>query len=230
MSLENFNAVLDKLQAYDASDVLEPFMPVYIALGAANDLKSWALPDLEQLQKAGLTIELYESLEIGAGALQHAQSEWVSEKNTRSDSIKEWRKISPRGYELQSYFEHAFRFAFYGHDDLLSRVDEIAKNSGNADMVQDLSDYTTLGNDNLVLFETTDFDIQLLEESKLLATSLGALLADNNRDNNKSSDTKAMRDRAFTYLISVVREVRRIGQYVFWRTPERKKGYVNNYK
>lgn len=47
MSLENVNTVLDKQQVYDACNVIESFIPVYIALQTANDIKLVTVQKLE---------------------------------------------------------------------------------------------------------------------------------------------------------------------------------------
>jgi hypothetical protein len=37
------------------------------------------------------------------------------------------------------------------------------------------------------------------------------------------------RDRAFTYLKQAIDEIRECGRFVFWRNPDRLKGYTSDY-
>jgi hypothetical protein len=45
-------------------------------------------------------------------------------------------------------------------------------------------------------------------------------------DNNQARVT---RDKAYTLLKQALDEIRECGQYVFWRNPQRLKGYVSQY-
>lgn len=230
MSKLEFDAHKEAFMSMPDDQVKDPFMPVSVTVQMAENLAVWAKNDVALLAEAGLDITLLDTLPTRGGALRYIQSEWMSDKNTRSEYVQKWKVDSPEGYDLQVNMEHYFRFAFHDYPDLLKRVDEIAENSGHADMIQDLMDYATLGHDNQALLEGVGFDLLLLDRAETLANSLSETLAYNNNDKNTSSELKNQRDRAFTYLYQAIQEVNRIGQFVFWRNPERKKGYVNTYK
>ncbi len=230
MSKQDYNSHEKTIMAIPENKIKEPFMPVSITVQMAEDLAVWAKGDTDQLAGAGLNVALLNELTTRAGALRYIQSLWISDKNTRSENVQKLKTDSPEGYELCATFEHYFRFAFHAQPDLLNRVDEIAANSGHADMIQDLMDYTRLGSDNLPLLQPVSFDTKLLKRAEFLSGSLAETLAYNNNDKNQSNEMKELRDRAFIYLYDAIREVNRVGQFLFWRTPERKKGYVNTYK
>lgn len=230
MSKEEFDAHKEKIMSIADDLVKDPTMPVSVTIQMAENLAIWAKNDVDELVKAGLNASLLDELTTRGGALRYIQAEWMSDKNTRSEYVKKWKTESPEGFELNATFEHYFRFAFYNQPDLLKRVDEIAANSGNADMIQDLMDYAALGKDNQDLLEKVGFDNSVLLHAETLANSLAETLAYNNNDQNIGSELKNQRDRAFNYLYEAIREVNRVGQFVFWRNPDRKKGYVNTYK
>jgi len=50
------------------------------------------------------------------------------------------------------------------------------------------------------------------------------------RSKDEISVVKIRRDKVYTLLSERVKAIREVGQYVFWRKPERKAKYVNNYK
>lgn len=229
MSKQDYDAHKKYFMDIPHEKVKEPFMPVSVTVQMGEDLFVWAQADKDALVKAGLDATLIEELPSRAGAVRYMQSEWKSDKNTRSDYVKKWKAESPEGYDLQAEFAHVFRFAFYNQPDLLSRVDEITANNGHADMIQDLMDYSALGKDNLPLLQGVGFDTKLLKRAEQLAGSLSETLAYNNNDKNLSNELKEQRDRAYMHLYDAIREINRVGQFVFWRNPERKKGYVNTY-
>lgn len=149
MSKNNFDAIADALGALDSEIVSQPSIPVSIAVQETENLSVWAKKDWTVLKNVGLSKLVIDSLVIRAGALRYIQAEWISEKELHTEYTRQWQEISPRGYELQSEMAHSFRFAFYGNNDLLSRVREISRDSGHADMIQDLMSYSELGKDNL---------------------------------------------------------------------------------
>ena len=55
------------------------------------------------------------------------------------------------------------------------------------------------------------------------------LLANANGASGEDADMKEMRDKTYTYMKIAVDEIRNVGQYVFWRDEDRKKGYVSAY-
>lgn len=229
MSKEEYNAVKAALNALPIEDIKRPTMPVANITQEAEDMAVWAKADLELLAKAGLNLSLVEELPTRSGALRFRQSEWVSDKNTRSENIKLWSEKAPIGFNLVDECNHFFRFAFHDNADLLKRVDEIAEGGDNADMIQDLMNYATLGKDNVETLKTVGFDVKKLDQAAILSEELAEVLAYNNNDKQLSNELKEERDRAYTYLYHAVKEVRRVGKFVFWRTPERKKGYVSQY-
>ncbi len=229
MTKEDYDIHKEAIMAIPHEKVTHPVMPVSVVAQMAENLAVWAKDDTEVLAKSGLNMLLVEELPTRSGALRHVQAKWVSDKNTRSDKIKEWNIEAPKGFELQTVLGHNMRFAFNLHPDLLKRVDEIAENSGADDMIQDLVDYATLGRDNIGLLEQAGTDITLPDAAETMAENLSELRAYSNNDKGQSNELKEERDRAYTHLYAAIREIHRVGQFVFWRNEERKKGYVNNY-
>ena len=45
----------------------------------------------------------------------------------------------------------------------------------------------------------------------------------------KDSEAMLVRDKAFTYLKQAVDEIRECGKFIFWRNPDRLKGYVSEF-
>jgi hypothetical protein len=55
------------------------------------------------------------------------------------------------------------------------------------------------------------------------------LLATANGDKAEQNASKVTRDRAYTHLKALVDEIRGAGKYLFWKNPQRLKGYSSQY-
>ncbi|NJO70194.1 MAG: hypothetical protein HC830_13740 [Bacteroidetes bacterium] len=115
------------------------------------------------------------------------------------------------------------------HPDLLRIVKKIAEGAGHADMIQDLFDAAVLGEENPEPLKAINFDMQLLTQAQALARQMSKLLAKANGAQLADNKQKELRDKAYTYMKQAVDEIRTHGHYVFWRNPEKEKGYTCNY-
>ncbi len=94
---------------------------------------------------------------------------------------------------------------------------------------QDLNDLSVLGKDHPEELNAIKFDMTILDEAAALADGMSDLLGATTTERADSSDTKKIRDQAYTYLKEAVDEVRDFGQYVFWRDDARFRGYRSEY-
>ncbi|WP_282080205.1 hypothetical protein [Aquimarina algiphila] len=112
---------------------------------------------------------------------------------------------------------------------MLGRVREIANGSGNADMIQDLSDLSVLGKSNTKELNEVKFKLAKLDTAANLSNTMAELLAKANGAILENSSAKLVRDKAFTHLKEAIDEVRDAGKYVFKDQPERFRGYTSRY-
>ena len=96
-------------------------------------------------------------------------------------------------------------------------------------MVQDLNDLSVLGKANPDLLTEVNFDLTLLDTAADLSDRMGDLLGATNGERKKDSEAMIIRDQAYTYLKQAVDEIRECGKFVFWRNPDRLKGYISDY-
>ena len=229
MSKTDFNAKIKEIMAIRDEDVKLPNMPVGEAAQEAENQVAWCKDDKAKLIKAGLDWLLVEDLPLRAGACRYAQSIWAKESQSQEEAEKEWKDKSPAAFDLRDRFVHHFTFAFRKEPELLSKVQTIREGGSNADMLQDHSDLSLLGKDNIELLKKVGFDLKLLDDAATLADDLSVILAKANGETGDDADAKDVRDRAYTYMKQAVDEIRTTGQYVFWREEDRKKGYVSAY-
>jgi hypothetical protein len=229
MSKENLNAKIAEITAIRDEDVKKPNMPVGEAVQEAENLVAWCQEDKADLTAAGLDWLLVEDMPVRAGACRYAQSIWARESRSREAAQKQWQAQSPAAFDLRDELVHHFLFAFRNHPDMVAKTQIIREGGSSADMLQDLSDLSVLGKNNQELLKAVGVNVKLLTTAATMADELSALLALANGANGGDVNAKATRDKAYTYMKQAMDEIRKTGQYVFWRDEDRKKGYLSAY-
>jgi hypothetical protein len=228
-SVNDYQQLLPEIQAIVSENVLTPVVPIDVYLQEAENLAHWCPDDQTALTNAGLNWDLVTSLPIRAGACREAQSIWVKERNMRQEAEQEWKDEAPAAFDLRNQLLHQFKFAFRKDAGILSRVEEIAQGDTNSDMVQDLNDLSVLGKANIELLTSINFDVSVLDKVAEMADRMADLLGAANGERKKDSEALIIRDKAYTYLKTAVDEIREHGKFVFWRNPDRLKGYRSDY-
>lgn len=229
MSKTHYEQLLPQLEAMGADRIKQPNMPIDTFLQEASDLEVWMQEDLPKLTAVGVSQATIDALPVRTGALRYAQSEWTRERNSKEEATRQWEAQSSEALDLKNELEHAFRFAFRKHPDLLSKVHEIEDGTGHADLVQDLSDLSVLGKANEALLQSINFSTEKLDDSASISEGLSKVLAAMNGERMENSAGKTLRDKAYTLLKETVDEIRQAGKYALWKDPERLKGYKSMY-
>lgn len=228
-SSADYKELLPVIQAISPESVLTPNMPVDVYVQEAENLYHWSFDDQAALSNAGLSLNSINNLAVRAGACREAQSLWVKERKMNQEAEKLWKAEAPAAFGMRDHLIHAFRYAFRKDAALLTRVDEIAQGDSNSDMVQDLNDLSVLGKDHLDLLALINFAPIELDDAATTADHMGDLLGATNGERKEESESMIIRDKAFTYLKQAVDEIRDCGKFVFWRNPDRLKGYASDY-
>jgi hypothetical protein len=216
--------------AIPAEEVKAPDMPVNAAIQENENLYLWSLDDKVELMGAGLPETTIDSLTVRNGACRTAEAMWQREQHTPQDAQKEWEERAPAAYELHGRLLHDFRYAFRNDQRLLKKVSDIADGTGDADMIQDLSNLVALGEANPEPLALINFDVTLLPLAATTADELAIVLAQTNGEKEIDHQVKITRDRAYTYMQQAANEIKNCGRYVFWKNEDRLKGYRNIYK
>ena len=119
--------------------------------------------------------------------------------------------------------------AYYKIPDLYARTQKIAEGSGHANMIQDLSDLSALGKANSQPLVAISLDLSLLDKAETLSEKMAVLLANSNGKKMEDNKLRVLRDKAFMHMKDAVDEIRRCGQYIFWKNDARRKGYVSKF-
>jgi hypothetical protein len=225
----DFEALLGVFEHMDTTALKYPTMPMGVYHQEAADLFAWIQADQKALEGAGLDWTVVSELEQRIGASRHAQSIWTSLRFAKAEARREYAEKSPAAYDLRNTIIHHMLFAYRKEVDILGRVRSISEGSGDADMLQDLSDLEVLGRTYPEPLAAVNFDTTLLDQAEAACESLSPLLAIAAGEAALDNETKLNRDRAYSYLKEAVDHIREYGRYVFWRNPTRLRGYASEY-
>ncbi len=227
---ENYDKKLDEIKAIREDQIKTPNnIPVDVYIQEANNLYQWCQDDKETLTALGLKWEFVTDLPARASALKEAESRWNKQRYAGKEWAKKWQKESPIAYDLRDEISQWFRFAFRKHDDLLKRLAHILEGNGHAEMIQDLNDLAGLGKANPLLLKKINFDMTLLDRAAEYSKRMRELRAEANNEREGGSDSKKIRDRAYTHLKEAVDVIYEHGQFAFRQDDERRRGYRSNY-
>lgn len=204
-------------------------MPCNVYLSETETLETWATQDKEKLATGGISEDRISQLGIRASVLRQYQADWIVVRRTGKDAEKDWKAFAVGAYDLCNEMKHAFKYAFRNEPELLSRVNEIAEGTGDADMIQDLKTYSQLGLKHKDLLTPIGFDVARLDAASTMSDEGANLLAEANGSKLKGNEQKVLRDKAYTHLKEVVDEVRACGKYIFWKDKSRLIGYQSDY-
>jgi len=224
----NFETWKEKIEKLPRAEVKLPNQPIDEQTASAETLAKEANKDKEVLMAAGLDGSLIDEIPSLSGALRYCQAQWMSEYRARQEAQKEWLEQSPQAYDLRDELLHHFSFAYRNHQDVKKKVTRIREGGGHADMIQDLVELAILGEKNQEPLTKIGFDIATLQNAKTTSHSMSELLADSNGSKDDSSETKLMRDKAYTLLTEKMTTIREYGRYTFWKNDDRKKKYLND--
>ncbi|WP_159518130.1 hypothetical protein [Sunxiuqinia indica] len=222
---EDFELWKEQIENLALDEVKLPNQPIDDFVASTEALAVEANKDRDALIAAGMDPTLIDDLVPLSGALRYCQAKWMSEYRAREDAQREWIEQSPQAYELRDQLLHHFSFAYRDYDDIQNKVMRIREGGSHADMVQDLVEIATLGEKYPEPLNAINFELNLLEQARTVSHAMSELLAAANGAAGESSETKQMRDKAFTLLFEKTRIIRDFGQYVFWKDEDRKKRY-----
>ena len=211
----DFGLLEAKIKAIPAKNVTLPEIPVDIANTEAETLYHVALADKKELTARGLSMETITLLPTAAGACRFAEANWNNQRDAKQEAEIKWKEQSPQAFALRDELVDEFEFAFTGNSSLLTILNRIKDDTGNADMIQDLMDLSVLGKDNKKTLALTHFDVTKLDKAEELADAMAKLLGIANGSKNENNAAKLLRDQAYTFMKQQVDEVRRYGKFVF---------------
>ncbi|RUT78269.1 hypothetical protein [Ancylomarina longa] len=223
----NFESWKETIAKFCNSDVKLPNQSIDECTANAETLAKEATKDKELLGQAGLDITLIDQLVPLSGALRYCQAQWMSEYKEQKAAQQEWLEKSPLAYDLRNELLHHLTYAYRNNDNLSKKVKRIREGNGHKDMIQDLIDLAILGENNPEPLNAINLNPEIITTAKATSSEMSVLLAMVNGSKDDNSNTKALRDKAYTLLINNMSTIRECGRYVFWHNEDRREKYLN---
>ncbi len=228
-NLSDFQEKLNEIMAIPDEEVQSPYMPLDHYILEAEGTRVQAQKDLPKLVNAGIPEDLIFDLAKRVGTCRQAQSNWVDKQYKQEEAEKRWKKLKKIGSNLHKELIRAFRYAYRKDSALSNQVSYIAKDAGYADLIQDLSDLSTMGHNNSEPLKAINFNMELLDQAAGLSDEMSELLNIANGERYSDNEARIVRDKAYTFLKIAVDEIRDCGKYLFWDDPERLRYYTSEY-
>ncbi|TLX76631.1 hypothetical protein E9993_07015 [Labilibacter sediminis] len=216
-------------EAVKEEEVKLPNIPIDVLCAESDHLVIEATKDKDALIAKGLDWNLVDELTTLTGALRYCQAQWMSEYQARQEAPKQWSELSPEAYDLRNELLHHFTYGYRDDKNILKKVSRIRQGSGHADMIQDLLELSVLAQNNPEPLVMINYDVRLNDKAISTSAQMANLLALVNGSKDESSQTKLLRDQAFTLLSEKMNTIRECGRYVFWRNEERREKYASDY-
>lgn len=193
----------------------------------AQDLNVWLQPDKETLIKRGCNPVFIEELPLRIEVLRDAEAKMVQAEKT-AHSI--WKECSAEGFRLVSDMYSDFCQAFKGNKDLLGQVKALHEKKGDPDanMVQNLREYGTLGKAYANLVTAIGFEIEKCDYGITLSKTLEIKLAECNAE-MKNSPHVVYCKQAYLHLKESVDKIRDTGKFINKKNKERARGYASEF-
>jgi hypothetical protein len=226
---EDYERLKDRIHAIPGEKTKKLGMPVAALSQESEMLYNWVQEDEEKFLNAKFNWNLVKSLPARTGAARYTEAVWRNMRLRQEDAQKIWVTEREKGYEMREELLAAMDLAFDEDEDLLQRLSEIREGESHADMVTDVGALAELAREQKALMEAIGFDMQIAEQAAQLADRLARLLGEADADRLEDAEEKKIRDKAYTYLSTAVRKIRKCGKYVCRHEPERLKGYTSEY-
>lgn len=226
---EDFERLKERILAIPDEKTKKLGIPVAALSQEAEMLYNWVQEDEEKFLKAKFDWNIVKSLPARTGSARYSEAIWRNMRLRQEDAQKIWVNERIKGYDMREELLAAMDLAFDDDEDLLQRLSEIREGESHADMVTDVGALAELGREKKELMEAIGFDMEEVEQAARLADRLARLLGEADADRLEDAEEKKIRDKAYTFLATAVRKIRKCGKYVCRHEPERLKGYISEY-
>lgn len=120
-------------------------------------------------------------------------------------------------------------YAFYGDKDLVKAVEYIKKGDSDADYAMDLATIAGFAEKYSQKLIDSGCDMKHVEVIKEYQYKYGELIAKCTVEEGEKNLLGTARDKAFTFLVVAIEEVRRAARHAFWNDKKRLRGYASEY-
>lgn len=210
-------------------EAIKPNIPIGVFLQEAYSMFWFAQDDREKLFGAKLDPALYYELPRRIQHLRRCEAVWWKARYGLTPIEAEYRRVKELGLktrtELLRHFSHLAR-----HDmDFDKIVENIEQGEGDLEDMFDLRSLNKLCNQYKDKLLEIRVEPQLLEDVAFCTENIFNLYTQRELDDIYEQRKQLTRNKAYTYLLVAVEEVRRCAYHVFWYDKEHLRGYLSEY-
>ncbi len=233
MASELMNSLMPKYEAIPAEEVLQPSPPVNIAIKEARMVATFAEEDEDKFELLKIEAgEVASQIYMAADALEEAEAAWDAVSDIKTGHEEEWKITKPLAYELRNDRAELYTIIFDQENmpNELAQIRRLTKGASDSDMVLDLftlHDISVRHSEILTGYKISAEDIEAI---KVMHDKVKMLMVEASADRVRPKDEKDIRDRAFTYMHSLVTQLYRGGKYLFRKDEKRKRCYRSEYR
>jgi len=218
-----FERVFSDISVISPDEFTAKYVPSIVLIAEAEVLYCTALKDRKVLVESGLSSETIDKLKDAAGALRFV----VAEESKIASNETGWREKVDEARELHDNVLHYLHFALRNNSELLSRLREISGGKSNQHLVQQLANFCAFGKEHVEELKQVGFDVSLLDKAAESSARLGDILGTAKAE--KGNDVRKIHNQAYTYLKTLMKEVRDHGKFVFRKDKQNRRCYTSEY-
>ncbi len=226
---QDFETLLSTLNGIDRKSIRKLDMPVDQAIKEGEVMAAAATEDSVKLAAVGFDVARINALGAAVGALRFAQAQYTSTLGEHKEATRQWAAEEPAAIELRAEMLAAEAFALRKIPDAVKALKHIREGSGNPDMIQDIAGLAQVGKKYPDSLKSINFDLSILDTAAEKAGILSKLYAKAFIENS-TTQAKDLRDRAFSYMRSIMSDVLEVAEYVFRKDKARLGFYHSEYR
>ena len=225
----NKESILKEINNLSFNNLVVINMPVEVFAREARTLYLYAKDDMHKFISAGFNPSAINKLLPLSEILMDAESEWQKVSSNDSEHRKDWKTLHPKAVEFRNELIHKLKYAFRNTPDIIRLLIKIKKHSTYSELSQDLNDLAVLCNSDIDALKSINFDMSLIDRARDMSKEVASVLASHNTDKKKVNESKLHRDKIYTYLKHLVKEVRVCAKYLFHKDEEKLKCYRSDH-
>lgn len=230
-SAQYFSLVKGKIDSFDEEKVHSPSMPITIFIQKSEIQNERAKQDLQDLTRVRFQPQKLEDIPALLGALRHLSSAWTDVQFDKPETRKLWQEKQARGEVLRFELSEAISFAFHDDEVMMAKLQAIDRGGSNADNIQELNDLFFIASNNKEkLIQVTELTNEVIKESGEIAMEMGQIYAKVVVDESTSPEVRILRDKVYTMIEDIMKEIERSAHYAFRNYPQKASLFNFSYK
>jgi hypothetical protein len=210
-------------------DIIEPSMPVGVFGQEAFCIYRFAQDDRETLESVGLDWRIVEELPARIDLLRQAEAQWWHARYSEHPVKRKYRDIKQEADDVRDELIRDLKFALHDDTSYEMLIKNIEQADSSSDYYQDMNDLVHLARKHTDALAEIGSDISRIERLHELCKRLRKMNMEYINADFDIASHLTNRNKAYTFLLAALGELRRCADHALWNTPQRRKGYSSEY-